>query len=119
LHEQANENQAIIEKLRKHSLVSFAVILLSPDDKGCKIEDYPSGIKYRARQNVVLELGYFTGKLNNRITIIYRSSENFEMPTDYAGVVWIPYDANGAWKFMLSKELRNAGFPVDDTRISR
>jgi predicted nucleotide-binding protein len=34
LHEQANEGQTIIEKFESHSSVSFAVVLLTPDDLG-------------------------------------------------------------------------------------
>jgi len=63
LHEQPSKNKTVIEKLEKHSEnADFAVILLTPDDVG-----YPSGKakekKFRARQNVVLELGFFQGLL--------------------------------------------------------
>ena len=47
-----------MEKFEGHSDVGFAVVLFTPDDVG-----YPAGqaevAKPRARQNVVLELGFF------------------------------------------------------------
>src|SRR5690606_12147790 len=56
LHEQANQGRTIIEKVVAHSDVGFAVVLLTPDDEGCAKGGKPEP---RARQNVLLELGYF------------------------------------------------------------
>ena len=60
LHEQPNQGRTIIEKFEEHAAVNFAVVLLTPDDVGG-----PEGgaMQPRARQNVVLELGFFIGKL--------------------------------------------------------
>lgn len=60
LHEQANEGRTVIEKIEIFSDVGFAVVLLTPDDLGAEKAD-PVKLKARARQNVVLELGYFSG----------------------------------------------------------
>ena len=38
LDEQANEGMTLVEKFERHSKVSFAIILLTPDDVG-----YPRG----------------------------------------------------------------------------
>jgi hypothetical protein len=62
LHEKPNEGRTVIEKVEAFSDVGFAVVLLTPDDLGAAKEDATS-LKARARQNVVLELGYFLGKL--------------------------------------------------------
>ncbi len=62
LHEQANLNSTIIEKLERHSSVCFAVVVLTPDDVGFPASN-SSQAKPRARQNVIFELGYFIGKL--------------------------------------------------------
>ena len=60
LHEQANKGWTIIEKFESHSSdVGFAIVLLSPDDIGSAKGGTPAP---RARQNVILELGYFIGK---------------------------------------------------------
>jgi len=58
LHEQANMGRTIIEKVEAESDVGFAVVLLTPDDEGAVKGGTPEP---RARQNVILELGYFTG----------------------------------------------------------
>lgn len=60
LHEQANRGRTVIEKVEANSDVGFAVVLLTPDDVGNAIGKDPEP---RARQNVLLELGYFIGKL--------------------------------------------------------
>src|SRR5258706_1627408 len=62
LHEQPNKGRTIIEKFEAHADVGFAVVLLTPDDVG-EAADRADKLKHRARQNVVLELGYFIGKL--------------------------------------------------------
>jgi len=62
LHEQPNCGRTIIEKLEAHTLVDFAVVLLTPDDVGYPADDATKQSK-RARQNVILELGLFLGVL--------------------------------------------------------
>lgn len=63
LHEKANEGRTVIEKVEAHSDVGFAVVLLTPDDEGCV---KGGKLQPRARQNVLLELGYFIGKLTRK-----------------------------------------------------
>ena len=58
LHEQASGGRTIIEKLEYYSNVAFAVVLLTPDDVGAA-KDLAGNLNSRARQNVILELGYF------------------------------------------------------------
>lgn len=59
LHEQANRGRTIIEKFEDHaSAAGFAVVLLTGDDVG-GVD--PDSLQPRARQNVVLELGFFMG----------------------------------------------------------
>lgn len=60
LHEQASQGRTIIEKIEAHSDVGFAIVLLTPDDFGGRKGEEA---KDRARQNVLLELGYFVGRL--------------------------------------------------------
>lgn len=58
LHEKPNEGMTVIEKLEHHADVRFAVVLLTPDDEGRSVAEDGATLKLRARQNVVLELGY-------------------------------------------------------------
>jgi|ERR1035437_654351 hypothetical protein len=116
LHEQANKGRTIIEKFLDHSDVGFAVVLLTPDDKGGLASDSPDKYKFRARQNVIMELGFFLGRLGReRVAAIFASG--VEMPSDYSGVLFLPYDDAGTWQFSLAKEIRAAGIPVDLNKL--
>ena len=115
LHEKANEGRTIIEKFEDHSNVGFAVVLLTPDDVGHP-KDEPAKIKLRARQNVVLELGFFLGKLN-RPKVCALLKGDIELPNDYLGVLYTPMDNAGAWKFKLAREIKAAGIEVDLNKL--
>jgi predicted nucleotide-binding protein len=113
LHETANEGRTVIEKVETHRDVGFAVVLLTPDDEGCRKGGTPGP---RARQNVVLELGYFIGRLGrNRVCALKRGE--LEIPSDFGGVVYEPFDASGGWKLALGRELRAAGFEIDWNKV--
>ena len=118
LHEQPNKGRTIIEKFTDHSEVNFAVALLSADDFAYSIKEKPEEGKLRARQNVILELGFFIGKLGrDRVVALVEPSDNFEFPSDYQGVIYIPFDKNGNWKFSLTKELMACGYKVDANKL--
>jgi predicted nucleotide-binding protein len=115
LHEQPNKGRTLIEKFTDHSAVGFAVVLLTPDDRGGENKQTYEELKHRARQNVIFELGFFLGKLGrNRVCALYR--EGVELPSDYAGVVYVQLDAAGAWRLALARELKSAGFHIDMNR---
>jgi hypothetical protein len=63
LHELPNKGRTIIEKFMDYSDVSFAVVLLTADDRGGLSDTSFESQKKRARQNVILELGFFVGRL--------------------------------------------------------
>ena len=112
LHEQATGGRTIVEKLEHYADVDFAVILLTPDDVGGVKTSSPDKLQPRARQNVVLELGFFVGKLGRRhVCALYKGS--LELPSDYLGVGYVALDEGGGWRLQLAKELRGAGFSVD------
>jgi len=111
LHEQPNRGRTVIEKFEDHSDVAFAVVLFTPDDVG-----YPAGkveeSKPRARQNVVLELGFFMAALGReRVCVLYKTG--VEVPSDYSGVLYEELDGQGAWRFRLAREIKAAGIEVD------
>lgn len=66
----------------------------------------------RARQNVLLELGYFIGRLGRAKVCALKRGE-LEIPSDFAGVVWEKMDAGNGWKLALARELKAAGYSVD------
>jgi predicted nucleotide-binding protein len=116
LHEQPDKGRTIIEKFEDHTDVGFAVVLLTPDDMGYP-KDKPSEAKPRARQNVVLELGYFSGILG-RANVCALLKGDIEIPSDYAGVLYTPMDAAGAWKVTLAREIKAAGIDVDLNKLT-
>lgn len=106
LHEQADKGRTIIDKLVQESLNSnYAIALLSPDDK------LENGIS-RARQNVILEIGYFMGKLGKERVRILKKGD-VDIPSDLQGVLYENHDKSGAWKIKLCKELMAVGIFVD------
>jgi predicted nucleotide-binding protein len=112
LHERPNRGQTLIEKIERYSDVDFAVVLLSPDDTGYATAEGPNAAKPRARQNVILELGYFAGKLG-RESVVALHRGGIEFPSDYDGVLYTPYDGDsGAWRSELVAELRESGYGV-------
>ena len=115
LHEQANKGRTIIEKFEDHAGVAFAVVLLTPDDIG-GLKDKKSDLKPRARQNVILELGFFLGKLDRR-RVCPLVKGDVETPSDYDGVVYTKLDDAGGWKMKLVRELNTAGFDVDANKV--
>ncbi|CAN5403771.1 hypothetical protein BH18THE2_BH18THE2_11600 [soil metagenome] len=104
LHEQPDKGRTIIEKLEHVSkLPGYAFVLLTPDDLGgiripnenieyfnspdMKVTDQKTQFKYRARQNVILELGYFLGLLGrDRVCCLYK--EAVELPSDISGILY-------------------------------
>ena len=114
LHEQASGGDTIIEKFERNSDVSYAVVLLSPDDVGAA-RDKKDELQARARQNLVLELGYFIGKLGRpHVCPLVRG--RIETPSDFHGVVYVPFEGED-WKFHLVKELKHLGFDIDANKV--
>jgi predicted nucleotide-binding protein len=111
LHEQPNQGRTVIEKFEDHAVVDFAVALFTPDDIGYPASS-PEKARPRARQNVVLELGFFMAMLGRqRVCVLYRG--DVEVPSDYAGVLYIELDNAGAWKFLLAQEMKGVGIDID------
>lgn len=117
LHERPNKGRTLITKFREESAdISFAVVLMTPDDQGA--ETGAPATRPRARQNVVFELGFFIGKLGpERVTALVRG--DVDRPSDFDGVVYIDFDNADGWKQKLGKELEAAGFRIDWNKVMR
>lgn len=70
-------------------------------------------INKRARQNVVLEFGYFVGKLGrNRVCCLHQG--DIELPSDMYGIVYIPFKTSvEEVRYKIIKELMAAGFEIE------
>ena len=107
LHLQPNAGRTIIEKLEEEAEPAvYAVILLTPDDEGCK--QGAAGPQPRARQNVIFEHGYFVGRLKRKnVCALYKPG--VELPSDLHGVLYIEMDDAHAWQRKLANEMQHAG----------
>jgi predicted nucleotide-binding protein len=115
LREQPNQGRTIIEKFEDYSDVRFAVVLLTPDDRGGPALATSDTHQPRARQNVILELGYFLGRLGrDHVCALY--SHGVEIPSDCSGVLYVALDSAGGWRLALAKELQAARLSVDMNR---
>jgi predicted nucleotide-binding protein len=116
LAEQPGQGLTIIEKFQHHAQVHFAVVLLTPDDAGGLRGE--TDLRPRARQNVIFELGFFIGKLGReRVCALTKGKPKLDIPSDYAGVEYIPMDEASDWKMKLVGELKAAGLDVDANRV--
>jgi predicted nucleotide-binding protein len=124
LTKMANQEQSLFQKFLTWSEdVRFAVVLLSGDDWGASRKQYEApgvaekALRFRARQNVILELGFFYGYLGwENVFVLFKGPEqvypDFERPSDLDGVPFDTVDAAGRWKEVLAERLRKAGFAL-------
>lgn len=116
LDQLPNEGQTIIEKLEKATgEAKFAIVLATPDDEGHRAghEDEKA---FRARQNVVLELGMMLALLGRKnVAILMTQQDTMEKPSDIQGLIYIPFkdslqkDAGP----LLAKEMAAQGYPIN------
>lgn len=120
LHEEEDFGKTIIEKFETNAAeANFAVILLSCDDmavsnkdleREAKERDFKAQYKPRARQNVIYEMGYFTGKLD-REHVFLLIEDGIEKPGDLDGIIYTSFSSTD-WKFKLVKRLKACGYKV-------
>ena len=125
LHEQPSGSRTIVEKLEKYSDVGYAFVILTPDDLSLsaagRILQFEDG-RYqmtediyarRARQNVILEFGYFVGKLGrDRVCCLHKG--DVERPSDMSGIVYIPFkESVNEVRDKIVKELKAAGYEIE------
>ena len=120
LDQMPSEGQTIIEKLENYTNeVHFAVVLATPDDEGYKA-GHQDEKAFRARQNVVLELGMLLSKLGRKkVAIILKQQENMERPSDIQGLIYIPFKDNLEKDagLLLAKEMHAQGYQIDVGKI--
>ena len=114
--------QSLFQKFLKSATEArFAIVILSADDFGASRIQYEAdgvgdrALQFRARQNAILELGFFYGHLGwENVFVLHKPPEkpfpNFERPSDIEGAVFDSMDLAGAWRETLALKLSEAGF---------
>lgn len=119
LDQLPSEGQTIIEKLESYSSdVGFAVVLATPDDEGNRA-GHSDECAFRARQNVVLELGMMLSKLGRkRVAILMKQSEKMERPSDIQGLIYIPFKEDvKETQVVLAKEMSAQGYKISISNL--
>ncbi len=92
---------SIIEKFEHYAATcEFALVLMTPDDR--QASDLRGQEKWRARQNVILELGWFMARLGRSRVVVVHKGE-VEIPSDVLGVLYLRF-ANSV--FEVSDQIR-------------
>ena len=109
LDEHPKGGRVIIEQFERYAAdVEYAFVLLTPDDFGGSYKN-PKLVQSRARQNVILEMGYFMGR--DRICCLAKGE--VEPPSDMHGILLLKYNQKVGEQFYgITKELLNAGYNV-------
>jgi predicted nucleotide-binding protein len=111
LEDLADKGKTIMEQIEyAQNNVSFAFVILTPDDVGCLNEKIDiittkqkvpkitankvlGQLERRARQNVLFELGLFIGALG-RENICYLKQKEVKLPSDLEGVLYKVFEKN-------------------------
>lgn len=108
LVEQNDLGFTVIEKFEYYSRAcSFAFVLMTPDDQSVDAEKKES--PWRARQNVIMELGWFMAHLGRERVAILHQGE-LEIPSDILGVVTIRFERSvNEVASVIAARVRDAG----------
>jgi len=120
LDQLPTEGQTVIEKLESAITdVDFAVVLATPDDEGFRAGQ-PGEKAFRARQNVVLEMGMLLARLGrHRVAILLKEQATMERPSDIQGLIYIPFTADIAREagVSLARAMDAQGFRIEIAKL--
>jgi len=120
LTRMSGDDQSLFQRFfRFGSEANFAIVIITGDDFGASLIQYEAeGVKdralqFRARQNVVLELGFFYGRLGwENVFVLSKAPNkvypNFERPSDLDGVVFHSMSPGAEWQERLRERLGRA-----------
>lgn len=101
----------IIDKFEEQAgEAGFAIVLLTPDDVGSS--KATGKRKPRARQNVILELGYLFRSLGRkRVYALYK--DGVELLSNIPGLIYVRMDSDNKWQLKIGQEMVNAGLLIE------
>jgi len=114
-----SKGQTVIEKIEHYrNQAAFGIVLATPDDEG-HVAGKSDEIAYRARQNVVLEMGMVLGMLGReKVAILIKNTVRMERPSDIQGLIYFPFtDSVEEVKLLLAKEMNGQGLKIDFTLL--
>jgi predicted nucleotide-binding protein len=124
LTRMGSDEQSLFQRFFRYGQrARFAIVLVGADDIGASRAQYDMAgvgeraLQFRARQNVILELGFFFGKLGwQNVFVLLQPPDkifpNFERPSDLDGVLFNNLDGKGSWKKELAQRLAQAKLQV-------
>ncbi|MDE0318947.1 TIR domain-containing protein [Candidatus Poriferisodalis multihospitum] len=110
------EGLTLIEKLEKYIQVTpFAVVLATADDVYLSDPEDDTQKEFRARQNVVLELGMMLVHLRREnIAILLEDKVGMKKPSDIDGLEYLPFkDDVAAVGVKLAQMMTKRGYVID------
>lgn len=111
LSELPSMGKTILEKFEHYVHdVDFTICLWTGDDMGCmkKEKNDKNKLQPRVRQNVMLETGYFWGRIQrNKVIILYETG--VEIPSDFSGLTYINWKPR-KWQEILKNEINSMSF---------
>lgn len=118
LCQQSSTGMTIIEALEHYiKTVNYGVVLATPDDIGYDKEK-ESNKKYRARQNVVFEMGMLYAYLQRQnVFVLLKETTDLEMekPSDIDGIIYEKYvNKVSECTDKLGKALKSKGYILED-----
>lgn len=118
LSRELPEGRTLIEALEHYiNRVKYGIVLATPDDVGYK-KGFEAQKKYRARQNVVFELGMLFAKLGrNNVSVLVKNTDDLEMekPSDINGVIYLDYKNSVGEKVeVIKRSLKKAGYSIKE-----
>ena len=121
LDQLPSSGDTIIESLERYTgEAEYAIVLATPDDEGHRA-CHPKEKSFRARQNVVLELGMVLARLGRkRVAILIKKSDKMENPSDIGGLIYIEFEdkiEEGEATIKLLRELVKAGYDIPANRL--
>ncbi|WP_375615812.1 TIR domain-containing protein [Bartonella sp. AP58NXGY] len=107
----------ILEKEACKDSIGFGIVLFTPDDIGYARSDREKKEQFRARQNVIFEMGMLMSALSRKNVAILKK-QDLELPSDINGIIYLPFKEHVKETLKdLSHRLCEAGFNLDAKKL--
>lgn len=109
-HHDQNKGDFLLRKYAKIINVDLAIVVLSSDTFVYGKDEKPGDAFMQADQDVILELGYWLGRLGrNKVFVLCKSQGRFRQPAKFFDIYYIPFGTHLNWEKELKAHLRKEG----------